>query len=234
MAAINHYSPGRMTLPVLASVGPGVGIALSPGVVEVRHSCGQPEIAAPHRKIHPHSVGAGIIYHAFRATAFIVETPFYPACRSGGGSVCGERSDNAHNGKNQDDASRDLIDQPHRPEVEMSPDLVDKKRHHPPPEQRTGKNEHIADQILIKADLRQQEIEPGEQTDYQKDNQRVGECKKETAEDILAFRHPVDVRFPKRTRRIRAEEIYAEGHEHNTADYLDQILVGLEEILYER
>lgn len=115
--------------------------------------------------------------------------------RRGGVGHSRNRRYDSNQSEYHDDTARYLVDEPHRPQVEMCSDLVDKERDNPPPEQRTDRNEDESGDILYERNLRQKEIEPGEQSDYQENNQRIGESEQETLEDILPSRSFRGFRF---------------------------------------
>ena len=109
--------------------------------------------------------------------------------------------------KDHDHNSDDTIDQPHRPEIKMTSHLIDEETHHPPPREGTDDDEEISNHILPDINLRELEIKTSKKSDYQEDNQGIGDGEQETVEDIALRGDAIGVRFFQRTCGVRSEEV---------------------------
>ena len=78
--------------------------------------------------------------------------------------------------------------------------------------------------------LGQEEVEAGKQTYIQKQDKRIGEGKQEGGNEILRIGIDRRVGFADILRRVLPVEIEAEAHQHQAAQNLQHVLVGLDKV----
>lgn len=143
----------------------------------------------------------------------------------------GDKTDCAHY---HDDTSHDAVEKPQGTQVEMSPDLVDKPCDTKPPQHGSGKNGYIARDIVIGLEFGRKEAEPGKESDYEKEYQRVGECEQETGDEIFPRAHGLHSVGLERAGWVGSEQVAGIDEQYHRSYQLKQALVVLDEIGYER
>ena len=83
-------------------------------------------------------------------------------------------------GENQDDATDDAVDEPHRADVEMGAHLVNKEGNNRPPDQRPHHNKGVAQDDVVEFVFRQGETESGKQGNDQEHDERIAQGEQET------------------------------------------------------
>ena len=89
------------------------------------------------------------------------------------GDVAGNSFIEPYNGPDEQDGTNDAVENPERPDIEMGTGFVDEICYQPPPEQCSGKNGHVAEDVVIVAELGQKEIEPCEQSDDKEEDEWI-------------------------------------------------------------
>lgn len=156
----------------------------------------------------------------------------------GGDGSCrkeiGDAGDDADDGEEEYDHADHPVDEIHRAEIEVSPDFVDEVGDAPPPGDCPGEDKDESEDIMVEPDVGHQEVEAGEEADAQEYDQGIGECEEKAGEDVLLGVGFLAHGFLDFCGGIFLEEIYGESDKHGAADELDDVLVALEEFLYER
>ncbi len=82
-------------------------------------------------------------------------------------------------GENQDDATDDAVDEPHRADVEMGAHLVNKEGNYRPPNQRPHHNKGVAQDDVVEFVFRQGETESRKQGYNQEHDERIAQGEQE-------------------------------------------------------
>lgn len=85
----------------------------------------------------------------------------------------------------EDDSGKDAVEQPHRTDIEMSANLVDKVSDAKPPRYSSEEYRNIAGNIVVGFKFGRTEIESGEKTDDEEQYQRIGEREEKPRPEIF-------------------------------------------------
>lgn len=153
------------------------------------------------------------------------------SCRKEIGQTCHY----SHKSEEKDDHAYGAVYEPHGADVEMGTYFVYGIGDNPPPSERTCHNGYESYNVMIEPDVGHQEIEAGEESYYQKKNERIGECEQESCEYVflrvgfLFFKGALEL-----CGRILSEEIETESDKHSRTYELNHILVAFDKTLNER
>ncbi len=87
-------------------------------------------------------------------------------------------------GEDQDDATDDAVDEPHRADVEMGAHLINEEGNYCPPDQRPHYNKGVAQDDVVELVFRQGETETGKQGNNQEHDERIAQGEQETGHRI--------------------------------------------------
>ena len=128
-------------------------------------------------------------------------------------------------GEDEDDATDDAVDEPHRADVEMGAHLVNKEGNYRPPDQCPHHNKGVAQDDVVEFVFRQGETESCKQRNNQEHDERIAQGEQETCYRITPVVLSLIKVLGNLADRVVDDHVNGIDDKDNTADNLQNIHV---------